>query len=121
MKSLRSYFAAATVMLMLSGCLGTLAPPATSPAPLSRTAIDEQSVIVAMRSYDLVLTLVELGVDTGALHGARAVKVKAALVRVSHAIDAARAAQRAGSADSYTEAIAAATTALVDARAALGN
>lgn len=116
---MKRFLICALIPLALAGCLGAGTTPAAAPAPLAQTAIDDQALVAALRTYDLVLTLVDAGVDAGMIKGQRAADVKAALVRVSAGLGAARAALRAGNTASYTEAIAAATTAIAEATRAL--
>lgn len=115
---MKRLFVALCLPVMLAACLGATSPPA-APAPLAQTAVDEKALVTALKTYDLVLTLVDAGVDAGVIKGARAVAVKAALVKVSAGLGAARAAVKAGNTQRYDEAIASATEAIVEAQRAL--
>lgn len=96
------------------------APP--PPAPLAATTIDEKALTVAYTAYDGVLSLVGQRVYEGKLKGAQAAKVRAALGTAWTALNAASAAQKAGSATSYAAALANANTAIAETRKLLkGN
>jgi hypothetical protein len=93
------------------------APPAT----LTRTTIDEKALHVAFATFDTALTIVDGFVASGVIvpGSAQALRLKAAILATNDALVAASAAQRAGSATSYSAALANAEIALDGIRAAL--
>jgi hypothetical protein len=104
---------AVAAALALSACLPTV--PASIPAPVTiadRSTADEQAAIAIELGYKAFRTALELGVDAGALTGARASLAAAADQRAYSAVLAARAAYRTANAADYITAARAANDAL---------
>ena len=107
----------ALAALSLTGCsfidsvVSGAAPP---PAPLASTAIDEKTLIVALQTFDTVLTAVDKLVAAGVIKpgSARAIQIADAIRSARLAFEAASAAQRAGSSSSYLAALGNAQTAI---------
>lgn len=85
-----------------------------APAPLQQTVIDEKGLIYAWQSYDTLLTLVDKALDAKMLvpGSPRAMAIRAHLIRVNIALNAASAARRAGSTTQYEAAFTEATEAM---------
>ena len=94
-----------------------VAPPAT----LTRTTIDDKAVHLAFATFDTALTIVDGFVASGTIvpGSPQALRIKRAVLATNDALIAASAAQRAGSATTYTAALRNAETALDSLRAAL--
>jgi hypothetical protein len=96
------------VSLALSACtpfnLGGLAQ---APAPLASTAIDEKGLILALQTFDTVLTGVDRLVAAGVIkpRSPRAIQIADVIETAKTAYQAASAAQRAGNSSSYYVAI----------------
>lgn len=76
-------------------------------APLANTAVDEKALIVALQTFDTVLTAVDRLVEAKVIvpGSPRAVQIADAIAKAKTAYQAASAAQRAGSATSYLAAL----------------
>ncbi len=98
----------ASISLMLSGCAEFLASPTTSPAPFQQMVQDEKAVIYGFAAYDAMLTMVDGLQESGKLerNSPKAMEVRGYLVTIKNALNAANAAQKAGSATEYAEAFA---------------
>lgn len=105
--------AALAAMLALSLIACETIPAGQPPAPLNQTVLDEKAIITALSAYDVVLTAVDALVAAKVLvpGSPKALQVRQALVTARDALKTASAAQRAGSATTYAEAIAQATVA----------
>lgn len=84
------------------------------PAPLSHTTIDEKGLIVALQTFDTVLTAVDRLIAAGVIKpgSPRAVQIADAIHDAKIAFQAASAAQRAGNATGYLSALTNAQTAI---------
>lgn len=112
-------------MLSLSGCgmvPALMGGPAQAPAPLARTAIDEQALNIGYEGYDAILTAVDGLVASGRLvrGSPKALQVRHYLIVVRDALNAATAAAHAGNATDYTTAVRDATAAFTSIRTLLG-
>lgn len=111
--------------LALSACapgqVGIGSMPA--PAPLQATVIDERALITAYATFDTALTAIDALVVAGVIVPGtlRAMKVQQLIRTAQAALNAARAAQRAGSATDYLTAMDGARDAMVQITAALGS
>lgn len=117
--------------LALSGCtalgaIGTAASVATvagarSPAPLQRVIIDDKAIRYAFLGYDTMLTLVDIAVEGKQLvpNSPRALQIKGYLVQIKYWLNAASAAQKAGSKERYDQAFAEASKAMALAKQAI--
>ena len=94
---------------------------AAPPATLTRTTIDDKALHVAFATFDTALTIVDGFVASGVItpSSPQALRIKRAILATTDALIAASAAQRAGSATTYTVALRNAETALDSLRAAL--
>lgn len=92
----------------LSACTTLQPPPAPPPAPLNSTVIDEKGLIIALSAYEAVLTAVDGLVAAKVLVPGtdKALSVQRNLILARDALQAASAAQRAGSSATYAEALA---------------
>ena len=90
--------------------------PLASPAPLASTTIDEKGLIIALQTFDTLLTAVDKLVAAGVITpgSPTAVKIADAINTAKIALQAASAAQQAGNASSYISAIS-------EAQAAIAN
>jgi hypothetical protein len=97
--------------------------PTESPAPLQRTIIDDKAIVFAYQSYDMVLDLTDIALDAKLITpgSPQALKLKSYLQQTRYWLNAASAAQKAGSVTSYNSAFANARNALAQARLALGR
>lgn len=121
---MRKLFLAAVLPLTLAGCgLGTIAGnvPASPGAVASQTMLDEQGALGVELAYKALRTALEVAVDAGVLKGANATKAAALDNRAYAAVQAARAAYRAGNAASYAQAVTDARAAISAALAAIGS
>lgn len=112
---MRKLFLVAALPLALAGCgLGTIAGNVpTSPGQVAdRTVLDEQGALGVELAYKAFRTALEVATDAGVLRGQRATQAAALDNRAYAAVQAARAAYRAGNAASYARAV-------TDARAAI--
>lgn len=84
---------------------------ASAPAPLARTAIDEQAVTLAAKAVDAAALSAKALVKVGAVKPGTplALKLAGALDLARDGVKAAEAARKAGNATSYAEALARAT------------
>jgi len=98
--------------LVLAGC--TTFNPVTTPAPLASTAIDEKGLIIALQTFDTVLTAVDKLVAAKVIvpGSPRAVQIANAISTAKLAFQAASAAQKAGNSSNYIVAIGRAQTAV---------
>lgn len=99
--------------IALAGCTpgtGVL----SAPAPLAATVIDERTLVVALLTFDTVLTSVDRLVEAGVIvpGSPRALQIADAIRSAKLAYQAASAAQRAGNSGSYLTALAQARTAV---------
>jgi predicted small lipoprotein YifL len=94
---------------------------ATAPAPLNATTIDDKALIVALQSADTIATSIDALVAAKVIVPGtpRALAVQSALKRLKSFLQAASAAQRAGSATSYARALGSAATAAKDIQSAI--
>lgn len=110
--------------LSLSGCaaLGSLMT-GQAPAPLAHTAVDEKGIVLALKSADTIATIVDSLVAAKVIVPGTplALTIKHSLIALRDGLAAASAAQRAGNATSYAEAMSQASTALGALQAALGR
>jgi hypothetical protein len=111
----------ASLALALTSCAGMGPVASTPPAPLGHTALDEKGINIALKSADALASAVDLLVATKALTPGtpKALTVKAGLLALKNGLVAASAAQRAGNATSYEEALRNAETALAAVKSAL--
>ena len=86
----------------------------SSPAPLSHSTIDEKGLILALQTFDTVLTAVDRLVAAGVIApgSPRALQIADAIHKAKVAYQAASAAQRAGNSGSYLTAISQAQSAV---------
>ena len=79
----------------------------TAPAPLAHTTIDEKGLILALQTFDTVLTAVDRLVAAGVIKpgSPRAVQIADAIQSTKKALQIASAAQRVGNTGSYLTAI----------------
>lgn len=98
----------------LTSCAGFIDQVAPAPAPLAHTAVDEKTLIVALQTFDTVLTAVDRLVEAKVIvpGSPRAIQVADAIRDAKLAYQAASAAQRAGNSGSYLTALAQAQTAV---------
>ncbi len=118
---MRKLFLAAALALTLPACT-TL--PTVPPAPVAiadKTTLDESGARGAEVAYKAFRTAMELAVDAGVLRGAAAERVKGLDNRAYALVGAARAAYRAGNADSYKKAVDEALAAITSATAAIAG
>lgn len=109
---MRKLFLFAAAPLALAAC-ATLPAVPTSPGQVAdATVLDEQGALGVELAYKAFRTALEVATDAGVLRGATATKAAALDNRAYGAVQAARAAYRAGNAASYTQAV-------TDARAAI--
>jgi hypothetical protein len=106
--------------LSLSGC-DTVGRE--SPAPLSRTVIDDHGIRYAFLTLDTLASLADAGVKAGWLvpRSALALSVANGLDKVRHALNAASHAQRAGSLRDYQAAFDEAQRAMIEVQKALAH
>ena len=88
------------------------APPPT----LARTTIDDKAIRVAFMAFDKALTVIDAFLDSGYLKpgSPSALRIRRGVLATQAALNAASAAQRAGSATTYTDALEKARLALTD-------
>jgi hypothetical protein len=96
--------ALALVSTPLSACAGF--NPFVSPAPLTHSAVDEKTLIVALQTFDTLLTAVDKLIEVGVIKpgSPRAVQIADAIAKAKQAFQAADAARKAGSSQSYVAA-----------------
>jgi hypothetical protein len=101
------------VSIALAGCATN---PLASPTPLAQTTIDEKGLIIAMQTFDTLLSAVDRLVAVGLIKPGSpiALKIADAVHTAKVAFQAASAAQRAGNSTSYF-------TAISQAQAAIAN
>lgn len=106
----------AASLLSLSACAGTL--PDRAPAPLAATAVDDKALVLALQAFDTALDTVDILKDAGYIEpgSETALQIATVIDTTKAALQAASAAQRAGSTTEYAEAISYAQ----DSAAALG-
>lgn len=107
--------------LLTSGCAGFMADPTAAPAPLEQTVVDERALVLALETFDTALTSVDILIEAGYIKpgSPKALTIAGHIDRAKAALQAASAAQRAGSTASYLEAIGQARTAIAAVKAAL--
>lgn len=110
--------------LMLSACtsqLESVLDPASAPAPLAKTTIDDRALQAAWKSFDVSLDAINLAMDLKpSLIGTPGAKRLAnAIDAVSAALTAAEHAVAAGSTTNYITAMANVRNALTEMRLAL--
>lgn len=98
--------------IALAGCQSGL--NLNAPAPLAATTIDEKALIVALQTFDTVLTAVDRLTAAGVIvpGSARAVHIADAIHKAKLAFQTASAAQRVGNTGSYFTALAQAQSAI---------
>ncbi len=116
----------AVACLALASCgLGSIGSASSTapPAPLASTQIDDKALVVAFDAYDTVLDAVDALIAANILkpETPRALKVANALETAKNALNAAREAQLAGSAQTYEDALRRAQNAFLLAQSALGS
>jgi hypothetical protein len=106
------------ILVALSALSLVACAPGTSilsaPAPLAQTAMDEKALIVALQTFDVVLTAVDRLVAAGVIKpgSPRAIQIADAIRTARLACQAAVAAHHAGNSTSYFTAISQAQTAI---------
>ncbi len=106
--------------LLLASCAPTLTSPVVIPTPVSfanRTAVDEQVAVSIENGYKLFRTAVELGVDTGVIKGAFALRVARADTVAYNALLVVRQAYKTGNSSDFLAAARSANIALEQATA----
>jgi hypothetical protein len=112
----------------LTACAPTLestGPPGSGlgnpPAPLNATTLDDTAINVAFETFDVALYAIEglQAAGTLARNSPRALAVQAGVIQVQKWLNIASAAQKAGSASSYTSALSEASKAIAGIKAAL--
>lgn len=118
---MRKILVAALAATSLAGC--TAMNTGTSPAPLSKVAIDDRAVRYAFLTLDTLATLADAAIDAKLITpgSAKARAVANGLVRAKAAVNAASHAQRAGSLAAYNAAFDEATAAIAEVKKALGS
>lgn len=108
------------LVLALSAC-ATGPSLTTAPAPLQQTVIDERTLLVAINGAEAIRAAVDALVAAKVIVPGtpRALQVRKALVTIRDGLNAAAAAQKAGSTDSYFTAIARANEAITTVRSVL--
>lgn len=98
--------------IALAGC--QTVPSPLSPAPLATTAIDEKTLVLALQTFDTLLTAVDRLVAAGVIvpGSARATQIADAIHTAKTAYQVASEAQKVGNSSSYLAAMARATTAI---------
>lgn len=93
------------ILIALSLAVSACAPGGvlSTPAPLTHTVLDEKALILALQTFDTVLTAVDRLVAAGVITpgSPRAVQIADAIEKAKVAYQAASAAQRAGSSTNY--------------------
>ncbi len=110
---------ALSLALSLSACT-TVATPLVIPTPAEfagRTAVDEQVAVSIENGYKLFRTAVELGVDTGVIKGAFALRVAKADQVAYNAVLVVRQAYKTGNSSDFLAASRSANIALEQALA----
>lgn len=99
--------------MSLSSC--TTVRSLSGPAPLSRTTIDEKTLIVGLQTFDTVLTAIDRLVAARVIVPGtpRAIQIADAIQKAKVAYQAASAAQKVGNASSYLAALVQAQDAIV--------
>lgn len=94
-----------------------------SPAPLSNTVIDDRAVRYAFQALDAAASLADAALDAKLIipGSAKALAIADGLDKTRHWLNAASAAQKAGSVTSYNTAFANATAAMAEVNKALGK
>ena len=107
--------------LLTAGCAGFLADPASAPAPLEQTVVDEKALVLALETFDTALSSVDILIEAGYITpgSPKALEIAGNIDRAKAALAAASAAQRAGSTRSYIEALEKAREAISAVRTAL--
>lgn len=97
-----------------------VAPPAELTA---KVTIDDKAVRIAFLSFDAALTVIDAFVATGAIerNSPTAIRIRDGIRLTQRSLNAASAAQRAGQAASYREALVQAQLALAGITSALGR
>lgn len=108
-----------TAALALSACAPTAVT--TAPAPLNQTVIDEKALLVAINGAEAIRAAVDVLVAAKVIVPGtpRALAVRDALVKARNGLNAAAAAQKAGSTASYFTAIEQANQAITQIRSVL--
>lgn len=101
---MKKIFIALSIALASCTTTGTVLE---APAPLAHTTIDEKGLILALQTFDTVLTAVDRLVAAGVIKpgSPRAVQIADAIHTAKTALQIAGAAQRAGNSGSYITAI----------------
>ena len=113
------FLLAALAVTTLTGCTPTVI--GNAPAPLEQTVIDEKGLLAAFSAFDVALTAVDGLVATKVIvpGSPTALKIKGYLRTAQTGLNAAAAAQKAGSATDYVKALNSAREALTLASATL--
>ena len=111
------------IVMALAACTPAQIGVRSAPAPLEATVIDERALITAYATFDTALTAIDALVVAGVIVPGtlRAMKVQQLIRTAQAALNAARAARRAGSATDYLTAMDGARDAMVQITAALGS
>lgn len=121
---MRKLLLVAALPLALAGCgLSSIAGnvPTSPGAVASQTVLDEQGALGVELAYKAFRTALEVATDAKLLRGAAATKAAALDNRAYAAVQAARAAYRAGNATTYAQAVIDARAAISTALAAIGR
>jgi len=120
---LRILIAAATLMLAACTPAGTAPGLIVPPAPLAATAVDDQAIAFGFEAFDTLLTTVDALVAAKVLKPGsdQALKVRTYLIATKAGLNAASAAQKAGSAEQLDAALREARCSLHLAQAALNG
>jgi len=91
--------------IALAGCQSV--PNPLAPAPLASTSIDEKTLVIALQTFDTVLTAVDKLVAARVITpgSPKAIAIADAIAKAKQAYQAASAAQRVGNASSYIAAL----------------
>lgn len=116
----RLFLALAPLSLLLAGC-AALTNPTEAPAPLEQTAVDEKALVLALETFDTVLTSVDILIEAGHIQpgSPKALEIARLIDSAKGWLQVASSAQRAGSTTSYLEAIENARAAIAGVKAAL--
>lgn len=120
---MKKIFAALSLAIMATACtpLDLVSSAGTPPAPLQKTVIDEKALLATWDAFDVALSAIDALVATGYIvkDTPFALKIKGYVETTQTALNAATAAQKAGSATDYITALTEAQKAMKLAGAAL--
>lgn len=104
------------IALALASTTACATNPLASPAPLAQSAVDEKTLVIALQSFDTALTAIDRLVAAKIIvpGSHNAMELAAAIDRAKLALQAAMAAQKAGSSASYLAAFQNAQQAISD-------